>query len=113
MGAEGRSVGCPHQFLVDPDLVEQVVEQTPELVERQGDRRCRRLRDLARIREEAGDSAGAEALAVQAADRGDARVLRDLAWMRKQAGDSARAVLMRKFGLTGSGEVATVVDFGS
>jgi hypothetical protein len=67
---------------------------------------------LAGLREQAGDAADAEALAVQAADLGHASALRDLAWRREQAGD-ADAGRMRKFGLTGSGDVAKRLDFGS
>ncbi|MER6918160.1 hypothetical protein [Streptomyces spiralis] len=45
------------------------------------------LTDLARMRERAGDRAGAEALARQAADAGEASALFSLAWMRERAGD--------------------------
>jgi hypothetical protein len=46
---------------------------------------------LARIREQAGDSAYAERLRRQAVDRGDYSALEDLAWSHKQAGDAIRA----------------------
>ncbi|MFF0250796.1 P-loop NTPase [Streptosporangium sandarakinum] len=49
------------------------------------------LGDLAEMREQAGDHAGAERLARAAADAGDPSALWKLAWMREQAGDHAGA----------------------
>ena len=49
------------------------------------------LLDLVRLRERAGDRAGAEALARQAADHGNTAALRVLAGRREQAGDRAGA----------------------
>ncbi|MET8147824.1 hypothetical protein ACIBSW_24710 [Actinoplanes sp. NPDC049668] len=71
------------------------------------------LRALAIRREQTGDRAGAEALAVQAANRGDTRVWLKLVVRREQAGDRADANRIQRFGLTGSGEIATALDFDS
>jgi hypothetical protein len=71
------------------------------------------LRAQAREREGAGDIAGAEALYRLAIDHGDASALRELAALRRRAGDDSGADRIHKFGLTGSGEVATELDFSS
>ncbi|WP_436532758.1 hypothetical protein [Actinoplanes sp. HUAS TT8] len=57
-----------------------------------------------------GDFAGAEALCRQAADLGNSSALWVLARIREGAGDSAGADRIRRFGLTGSGEIATSLD---
>ncbi|MEU7617236.1 hypothetical protein AB0B27_14245 [Micromonospora rifamycinica] len=63
---------------------------------------------LAELRERAGDAAGAEALYRQIADRGHGSdALGRLAELREQAGDPAGADLLRRFGLTGAGDIAT------
>jgi len=71
------------------------------------------LRVLVRLRERAGDTAGAEALVSQAANRGLHGALRILARLREQAGDTTGADRISRFGLTGSGDVASGLDFGS
>jgi hypothetical protein len=71
------------------------------------------LRDLTRMREEAGDSPGAEALCRQAADRGDTEGLRDLTLIREEAGDTAGAEALRRFGVTGASSAAVELDFGA
>jgi len=68
---------------------------------------------LARLRVRAGDQAGAEALYRQAVDHGGIRSLWDLAELREEGGDPAGADRTRRFGLTWTGEVTTVLDFGS
>jgi TPR repeat protein len=69
------------------------------------------LRDLARLRERVGDIASAEALYQQAADHGILGGLKELVELRAQVGDSAGADRIRRFGLTGSGEIAGGLDF--
>jgi hypothetical protein len=54
-----------------------------------------------------------KALYRQVADRGDTDALRPLAWLRERAGDAGAADRLQRFGLTGSGEVATGLDFDS
>ncbi|SIR50513.1 hypothetical protein [Micromonospora avicenniae] len=74
---------------------------------------ARELRDvvhLALLREQAGDRAGAEALAIQAADHGDTRALPELARMREAAGDRASAEALRRFGLADDGSSASSLD---
>jgi hypothetical protein len=68
---------------------------------------------LAERREQAGDTSGAEALLWQAADRGSQFALGVLALMWERAGYTADADRMGRFGLTGSGDVATALDFDS
>jgi len=60
----------------------------------------------------AGDTAGAHALYRQVIDRGDVVALWDLARLWERVGDTAGADRLRRFGLTGSGDVATGLDFG-
>ncbi|MEV0734161.1 tetratricopeptide repeat protein [Polymorphospora sp. NPDC050346] len=67
---------------------------------------------LAELREQAGDSAGAEDLYRKAADRGDPDAVWKLAELREQAGDTTSARRTERFGLTGTGETATKLDFG-
>jgi hypothetical protein len=71
------------------------------------------LRALARRRAQAGDLAGAEALNVQAADHGDAKAVPVLARRLELRGDTVGADHARRFGLTGSGGIATGLDFDS
>ncbi|MBB4752397.1 tetratricopeptide repeat protein [Actinoplanes lobatus] len=71
------------------------------------------LRALAQMRERGGDTTGAEALYRQAADYDSGWVLTDLAWSQEEAGNTAGADRILRFGLTGSGEIATGLDFGS
>lgn len=70
------------------------------------------LRELAWRREQAGDTTGADALAVQAANHGNTTALQDLPKLREQAG-VAGTDRVRRFGLTGSGEIAAGLDFES
>ncbi|MEU4220081.1 hypothetical protein [Actinoplanes sp. NPDC026623] len=88
---------------------------------------CPRLDDLARaiaaaddlpgspkkdLRALAGDAAGAEALFVQAVNRGDADALFGLIWLRERAGDTDGARRIWAYGLTGSAGLATGLEFG-
>ncbi len=50
---------------------------------------------------------------MQAVERGDTYALRVLAGLRERAGDPASADRLRRFGLTGSGEVASTLNFHS
>jgi hypothetical protein len=70
------------------------------------------LRELAWLREAAGDRVGAEALYRQAVEWGNATGLGDLARLRERAGDWAGADRIRRFGLTGAGAIAARLDFG-
>ncbi|WP_127552470.1 sel1 repeat family protein [Actinoplanes sp. OR16] len=69
------------------------------------------LRELARRRERVGDIAGAEALHLQDLDRGNIRALWALAGLRERAGDTVGAEQIRRFGLTGAGEIAAGLVF--
>jgi hypothetical protein len=71
------------------------------------------LWDLAMRRVEVGDAAGAETLWRQAVDRGDSDALQNMAILREEMGDTSTADRLHRFGLTGSGEIAIVLDFGS
>jgi hypothetical protein len=67
---------------------------------------------LAKLREQA-DAAGAEALYRQAVDRGHNGALAALVTQQARVGLAADAHRMQRFGLTGAGDVATGLDFGS
>jgi hypothetical protein len=67
---------------------------------------------LAQRRERAGDATQAEILVMQIADRGGYGAMDEMAELRERAGDVAGADRLRRFGLTGSGEVATALNFG-
>ena len=67
------------------------------------------LTDLAWIREEAGDSAGAEFVAVQGADRGNIIALNFLAGIGKKAGDTVGAEALYRQGVD-RGNVAALRD---
>ncbi|WP_433113677.1 hypothetical protein [Micromonospora sp. CA-246542] len=71
------------------------------------------MRDLAYLREKDGDTAGAEAVYRQAIDRGITNALWHLIETRREAGDAASACRLDRFGLTGAGEVAGALEFGS
>jgi hypothetical protein len=69
------------------------------------------MRDLAMRRLRAGDSTGAVAFLQQAVDRGDPIAFWELTELLARTGDTAGADRMRRFGLTGSGEIATTLEF--
>ncbi|GAA0918103.1 tetratricopeptide repeat protein [Virgisporangium aurantiacum] len=70
------------------------------------------LLKLAWLRKEAGNLAHAEALYLQAADRGELGAVLELSNLRALADDAVGADGLRRFGLTGSGKIATRLDFG-
>jgi hypothetical protein len=68
---------------------------------------------LAARREEVGDFAGALALYHEAIDHGDKDALWIVPELLERTGRAVHASRMRRFGLTGAGDVATTLDFGS
>jgi hypothetical protein len=68
---------------------------------------------IIQMREDAGNIAGAQALYRQYAEPDGPFELLNLGAPQEAAGDTADAERMRRFGLTGTGEVATTLDFGS
>ena len=71
------------------------------------------MRSLAALRHAVGHTKGAEALYRQAIDGGNTSALQELADLWVDVGDGVSAGRLLRFGLTGDGEVATVLDFAS
>jgi hypothetical protein len=86
-----------------------------EALHRQGADRGRTgsMRDLARLRHRAGYTDDADALYREAIDCGDSNALLGLAELRESVGDSVGAGRLLRFGLTGDGKIATMLDFAS
>jgi hypothetical protein len=71
------------------------------------------LEELTRLWERTGKTADADALLREAGDHGFTFALRNRAGLLERAGDAVQADHIRRFGLTGSGEIATALDFAS